>query len=508
MSIVIDLITLAKVIDGELIKKSNSEPQANSQSHSFIGLGSDSREDLKNKIFVALRGDVFDAHSFLFQAVSNNASCLIIDKNSAVEEQKLITHPLWSRVNIVLVEDTLTALQSLSTYWRKKCDPKVIAITGSNGKTTVKEYTASILSKFFPVSYSKGSFNNHWGVPFTLLNIKKDDLFCVAEMGMNHLSEIENLTKIALPNITICTMVGSAHIGKLKSIENIAKAKNEIYLSENLEKAVFNLDNKYTLEMLSQFKKNKLAKEQKPENKIITYSTKKNADVFLRGEFNKSNHTLNLSGNIGKTKSNVNVKIIGEHNIQNLAAAAALCLAADVSEEKIWQGLKECQASWGRNQILNNNVGSFILFDAYNANLESMYALIETAKQIKVSGNKTLIIGEIFEMGDQREQVHKQLAKSIASEVDENNFQKVYFIGESHEVFKKEFYISLKTNSADNADNLEMNAVLSCSLEYRPELADQIDKSLSQSDAVFLKASRGMAFEQFLDHWKIDNPKY
>jgi UDP-N-acetylmuramoyl-tripeptide--D-alanyl-D-alanine ligase len=213
----------------------------------FTGVGTDTRANLAGKLFVALRGEAHDAHQYLDKAVQAGAAALLVDKIDPKFET------LKEKVSIIQVPDTLKAFQDLGSFWRRKMNLKVIGITGSNGKTTTKEFTAEILSSKFKTHYSKGSFNNHWGVPISLLDITPEHEIAVIEMGMNAFREIETLAKIAEPDIVVVTMVGQTQGGALGGIEGVAKAKEEIYrfAPENALQ-IFNLDNLYRLQCMSE----------------------------------------------------------------------------------------------------------------------------------------------------------------------------------------------------------------------------------------------------------------
>ena len=175
----------------------------------FDFVGTDTRSDLSDKLFVALQGENYDGHNFLDQAVQQGAKALLIHRLEPKFEH------LKNQVSIIQVADTLQALQDFSHHYRKTLKAKIIGITGSNGKTTTKEFTAQILNSFKKTHYNQGSFNNHWGVPLTILQIEADAEYAVVEMGMNHAGEIKKLVAIADPDIVVCTMVGTAHLDSL-----------------------------------------------------------------------------------------------------------------------------------------------------------------------------------------------------------------------------------------------------------------------------------------------------
>ena len=226
------LNTLVRSVQGDVVSTVKT---------SFSSVGTDTRADLTDHIFFALVGDQFDAHDFLDQAVQKGAACLVVHRDTPV----LTRLAPW--VTIVKVKDTLKALQELANYCRLNSSATIVGITGSNGKTTSKEFTATLLSQYMKIHFSKGSFNNHWGVPLTLLSEPEDSEVTIVEMGMNHYGELTSLSRIEVPDIVVCTTVGRAHIEHFGSISNIAKAKEEIYFAAP-HKAVriYNLDNPET----------------------------------------------------------------------------------------------------------------------------------------------------------------------------------------------------------------------------------------------------------------------
>lgn len=203
----------------------------------FNEFSTDTRKPCRGKIFIALIGDSFDAHDYLDQAVQQGAAALLVQRLDPKFEE------LKSQVQIILVEDSLRALQDWAHNYRKTLSAKFFAITGSNGKTTTKEFLASILSAEYKTYFTEGSFNNHWGLPFSLLNVNADHECVVLEMGMNHAGEITRLVEIADPDFVVCTMVGTAHIEHFGSQKGIAQAKEEIYqTSRESTIRIFNQD--------------------------------------------------------------------------------------------------------------------------------------------------------------------------------------------------------------------------------------------------------------------------
>ncbi|MCB9025037.1 MAG: UDP-N-acetylmuramoyl-tripeptide--D-alanyl-D-alanine ligase [Bdellovibrionaceae bacterium] len=438
-----------------------------------IGIGTDTRNDLSDQVFIALRGANFDAHNFLAKAVDKGAKILIIDKKSAIGEE------LKKRVSIVLVEDTLKALQDMATVWRTECKSQFMAITGSNGKTTTKEFAASIISTKFKVYASHGSFNNHWGVPLSLLQVEKDHQVTILEMGMNRRGELTRLCEISQPTVVLVTMVGSAHIGMLGSQEEIVKAKKEIYESCEDCIKIFNKDNEYTIAMYTDYLN-------KGGGRHFTFSSfDKSASVSLRVEQMELGAIL-LSGHINNIEGQTRVPIFGRHNINNIMAASCLALAAGMSGEEIWKALPLCRGAWGRNQLYTLQNGAQILFDAYNASFDSTSALIKNLYEIDFKGTRLAVIGQMLELGEKSPSLHEKLGELIA----QAGFDTIWFIGPDREAFGRGI----------ERGKFSKNLILSDT--YEEKLALQVGSMLNPQDVAIIKGSRGMKLEKILDSWR------
>ncbi|MCB0415135.1 MAG: UDP-N-acetylmuramoyl-tripeptide--D-alanyl-D-alanine ligase [Bdellovibrionales bacterium] len=459
MSCELTLKELAVAVDGEIISAVNSK---------FSGVVTDTRASLEGHLFVALRGESFDAHDFLNKKL--NPAILLVDRITSDILQ------MADRVSIVIVEDTLIGLQNLAHYWREKLNTPIFAITGSNGKTTSKEFTAQILSDLMPVHYSKGSFNNHWGVPFSLLGLAKTHKSAIIEMGMNHEGELKALCKIARPNVTVVTMVGSSHIGYFKDQSHVAKAKEEIYRYSPESIKIFNLDNAHTLKMYKHYR---------PHSACLTFSSEKTeADVFLKVVSSGLTY-LEVEGYIRGGSGAAKVNVFGEHNIVNLMVACCGALALKVPAKEIWKQIEKCKTSWGRNQLFTYDGQVDVLFDAYNANPESMAALLSNTKKISVVGKKIAILGEMGELGEFSQQFHEKLAH----QVKESSFDLVWFVGPSQQQFGKCLVSEGFKNSLLLSDT------------YNELLDKQVQNMLNPGDVVLIKGSRFNRLEKILDSW-------
>ncbi len=457
-----NLEKIAEWTSGKIISRHLSE---------FDFIGTDTRSDLSKKIFVALKGDTYDAHDYLDQAVLKNAGLLLVHRL----DQKFTD--LKDQISIILVDDTLQALQQFAHRYRQSLATKIIGITGSNGKTTTKEFTAEILRCFKKTHYNQGSFNNHWGVPLTLLQIEADHEFAVIEMGMNHAGEIKRLVEIADPDVVVCTMVGTAHIEFFGTAKKIAEAKSEIYQDSRATTIrIFNQDQDLTFAMMYPVAK------KYPASRMLSFSgVNDNADVYFKiNQLTMRN--IKISGIIAGVKGEATIPIFGKHNLVNLMAASTLAYACAMPPEKIWLALEKCKMVWGRNQFIQTVSGAEILFDGYNANPDSMGALLENIPLLQVAGKKIGIFGQMKELGSEAPEAHRQLGLKAG----QAGFDHILFIGEDYE------YFLAGLNQADFQNPAEVE------LEFKNEMGNRLQQILKNGDVVVIKGSRGAATERFI----------
>lgn len=442
--------------------------------NAFSRVGTDSRSNLKGKLYIALKGEKYDAHDFVPQAIDQGAVAVL------VQEWRVEWQPLLNRAAFVQVADTLKALQSFGQMWRRKHKFKVLAITGSNGKTSTKEFAFKLLSSKFATHASKGSFNNHWGVPLSILEAGPDITHLILEMGMNHAGEIFKLCMIAEPDIVTVTTVGRAHIGELGSQENVAKAKEEIYGACSNALHIFNVDNEWTMRMHAR----------SHAKKISFSSFKPDVDVFLRAQ-RLGWDGLDIVGQIGRKPGQVLVKVIGRHNVVNLMAASSLALAAGMTPEEIWKALGTIQdTAWGRNQLLQLSNGARILFDGYNANPDSMQALLKNLYEMEITGRKFLIAGDMRELGTFTEAAHEEVGEKAGAV----GFEGVWYIGQNAAAFAK----GLKKSGSPK--------LFHQSTDVDSAYGSQFMNQLKEGDLVAVKASRGMALERVFKGWPLKTP--
>lgn len=462
---------IADWTNGQILSKVQTE---------FSDFSTDTRKPCDQKIFIALKGDAFDAHDFLDKAAEQGAGLLLVHRlDSKFDDLK-------SKVSIIKVDDTLLALQKWAHAYRKTLKAQVFGITGSNGKTTTKEFLAKILSTTKKTYFTEGSFNNHWGLPFSILSADRDHECIVLEMGMNHAGEITNLVHIADPDLVVCTMVGSAHIEFFGNLKNIAKAKEEIY-QETRESTIriFNQDQEFTFDMMYPVAK------KFPASRMLSFSEKNDeADVYMKVE-KSTGLGLHIVGSIAGFKNSAVVPVFGDHNVINLMAAACMAFASGMKPELIWSALSLCKSTWGRNEFIKTEEGVEIIFDGYNANVDSMKALFSNVKALNVSGVKIAALGQMKEQGAAAPELHKEVAIAAAK----GGFEFIYFYGENF----KDFEAGLKEVGFSN-------------YMVEPEFSDRIQNHLKETvtkgDLLAIKGSRGAATERYIQvfsslDWKL-----
>ncbi|MCG3420489.1 UDP-N-acetylmuramoyl-tripeptide--D-alanyl-D-alanine ligase [Oceanobacillus jordanicus] len=418
----------------------------------------DSRKNANNALFIPLIGENFDAHTYLEQAVENGAVATIWDKGKPLPEK------LDPSIAVYMVEDTLMTLQQIASKYRDLVNPKVIGITGSNGKTTTKDMVASIMKTTFMTHHTQGNFNNHIGLPLTILSMKRETEVLVLEMGMSQAGEIDTLTRIARPDYALITNIGESHIEYLGSREGIAKAKLEI---ENGLKTngILLLDGD---EPLLSFKH-------------------KHANVVTCG-FEPGNEHVITSVHISHNKTDFEVDgqsytipLPGKHHAKNAALALSVCGKLGVTQECIQKGFLDLEMTSMRFQLLEGKQDVAIINDAYNASATSMKAAIEVVKQMEGFKKKVLVLGDILELGDYAEELHRSVADAIEPPVDT-----VYTYGESAN------WISSELQNKGTDIELEHFTTKSA-------LIKALQPYLNKETLILFKASRGLKFETMVE---------
>ncbi len=406
-------------------------------------VSTDTRLINKGSIFFALKGENFDGNKFAEEAIKSGASYAVIDDQS-------LNNPKF-----IKVKNVLKSLQDLSKFHRSKLlKTKIIALTGSNGKTTTKELISEVLKKKYKIISTIGNLNNHIGVPLTLLRIKQNTEIAIVEMGANHLNEIKLLTDLINPDFGLITNFGKAHLEGFGSIEGVIKGKSELYdfLIKNDKKAFINNDDY----IQNQFIGNKISFSKEDKSNYIFKEVK---DTNYAG--------LNYNDFI------VDSKLTGNYNYHNIAFATSIGLYFNISIEKIKEAISNYIPSNNRSQIIKKN-NKLIILDAYNANPTSMISAINSL--IVKQGKKSVILGDMFELGNQSEKEHHDLIDFCVK----NNFENIFLIGNEFFKQKDKFEIPFFYKTKD-------------------EVNKHIKKFPITSKYILIKGSRGMRMENLIN---------
>ncbi len=345
------------------------------------------RADCQGRLFVALQGENFDAHQFLDQAANAGSAALMVEQD------------IHASLPYVKVQSTHQALKDLAAWWRSQFVLPVIGVTGSVGKTTVKEMLSHIFAELGQGVVTDGNLNNEIGVPLTLMRLHAQDRYAVIEMGMNHAGEISRLTKITRPTIALVNNAAAAHLEGLGTIEAVAQAKGEIYQGLDADGiAIVNADDDFAELWLSLC----------AEHKTLTFGLSEGADVTATYEEKKGG--LQIKIKTKKDKFKVNINTVGEHSVRNVLAAVTVALAAKIPVANIKSGLAKFKPVNGRLNM-TNVAGVKVIDDTYNANPASMRAAIDVLVKYP---DTTLIVGDMGELGSAAEAEHRALGEQAA----------------------------------------------------------------------------------------------
>ncbi len=377
---------------------------------SFCGVTIDSRKSCEGKLFVAIRGLNFDGHNFVDMAYQNGATVALVEQRQP------------SEIEQIEVADCKQAMGQLANYWRRHCDPCVIALTGSNGKTTVKEMLFRILVRQATSLATHGNFNNDIGVPLTLFELEQDHDFAIIEMGANHRGEIARLAEIAAPDIVYVNNVAAAHLAGFGDVRGVMEAKGELYAYCAVEqRALFNAD-----EVASQYWHGLCAAETQ-----LSCGLNNAADVTAT--WSATGESLQIEFNYQGQSRGCELGVIGEHNVRNALAAVSLAILAGIDFSVAVDNLAGFSAVKGRLQILSGPANSRLIDDSYNANPDSLEAGIEVL--CSLPGSPWLALGDMGELGAEAEALHRQAARAAAA----HGVEKFFGIGEMSCIASAEF---------------------------------------------------------------------
>ncbi len=415
------------------------------------GISTDTRKLENGSLFFALSGENFNGNHFASEAIEKGAAVAIVDDPKFVPEND---------DRYILVENTLNALQELAKFHRQQFDIPILAITGTNGKTTTKELCAAVLSSEKSICSTKGNFNNHIGVPLTLLNINHKTEAVIVEMGANHPGEIAKLCEIAQPTHGLITNIGKAHLEGFGDFQGVINTKNELYqfLKNNTGTVFVNKDNPLLMDL----------------SEGIAGITYGNPPADVEGKLKKNKPLTEIIWYRKTGNTNIQTQLYGSYNFSNVMAAIAVGKYFGISEPGIARALKNYQPDNNRSQLYQTQNNTLIL-DAYNANPESMALAIDDFAKHRFS-NPVLILGDMFELGKSAEEEHNKIIEKLKK----TDFQQIIFVG-------KDFY---KTVPA----HLYRKFVTT-------KEAAQYLKSHPIKDAhILIKGSRGMQLESIIQY--------
>lgn len=416
-------------------------------------------------LFIALKGKAFDGHAFLPQALAKGALGCVVSCPIGI--------PSPPSFVVMQVEETQWALGQIAQLWRRQYPAKVVAITGSNGKTTTKEMTGSVLRQGYRVLVSLGNLNNLIGVPLTLFQLRQEHHVAVLELGMNARGEIHRLAEIAEPDVGVITNIGEAHLEFLGSVEEVAEAKGELlpFLTGN-RVAVLNLDDPYLSALLPRVR-----------GRLLTFGFNPRAGVRAERTRLTRNGNTHFTLCVGGKRWPVRLNLPGRLNVSNALAAAAVGTALGLDLDAIAKGIERAPAAPMRMQKIPHPSGAVIINDAYNANPTSMTAALETFFRMTKAEEAILVLGDMLELGSVSEAAHRKVGALVARRCPA-------------------FLITLGEKARAIGEGAALNgfdtAKIRCCRDHA-EAQAALRALLSKTPWVLLKGSRGMGLEKLLE---------
>ncbi len=478
----------------------------------------DTREMKKDDAYIGIKADTIDGSVYWKMAFENGANIVIINPID-IDKQDL---EKWQDKTIIIVENTLIALQKIATYKRKIYgnDLKVVAITGSVGKTSTKDMIANVIAQKYKTLKTMGNYNNHIGLPLTLLRLKDEEV-AVIEMGMNHFGEINLLTNIAKPDLAIITNIGTSHIGNLGSRENILKAKLEILDGMDKKEIIVNKDNDLLEKWKQEIENNTILEKgnqinfEKSENtkdlaneenvKIHSFGIENHGDVWaenIRLEENYSYFTCHVSKNIENKKTDeeifeVKVPVGGIHFVYNALCAVLVGKILGLENHLIKQGIESFSLTKKRMEVTTLKNGVTLINDAYNASFESIKAAISYLEGYK-DKRKIAVLGDIFELGDFSEEMHRKVGKEVAK----SNIDVLLCSGENSKWIVEEAKKEVK--DIEDKKNGKMSYTKLQDIQYfedKQNILQYLEKYAKSGDVILVKASNRMKFFELCNNY-------
>jgi UDP-N-acetylmuramoyl-tripeptide--D-alanyl-D-alanine ligase len=458
---------LNELISVKHIAKINFDNFNKVKKKKFPGVSIDSRNIKRDEIFFAIKGERTDGHNYLNDVFKRGAGVAVVNE----DWYKKFGKNFHNRIFFV-VKDTTLALGEFAKIYKSRFNVPVLCIGGSNGKTTTKDLTAAVLSQKFNVLKTEGNFNNHIGLPLTLLRLNERHNFCVLEVGCNHFNEIKYLCGIAEPEAGLITNIGKEHLEFFKNLTGVAKAEFELFDYLNSKKPgvlLLNLDDSFI----------KNYSRRVTNEKKFTYSYKFNTDVKGRFKGYNKNFEPEIKIKSGKKEFEVSVSTFGKHSVYNGLAAVAAGLYFGVSPVKIKKALRNFRpVSAKRMEILKLN-GMTIINDTYNSNPESVKMGLETMVEFKTRGEKYAVLSDMLELGKESGSEHSKIGKFS----ERIGIKNLYTYG-------KESY-----NTFYNARKIKSNFYF----DNKEDLILMLKKRIKPGDVIYVKGSRGMKMEEVVN---------
>lgn len=420
----------------------------------FTSVFTDSRQSVENSLFIPIVGERFDGHHFIQQAIKNGASATLWEEGKPLSKEIVS-----SGFPVYYVNDTLKALQELSALYLKQVGPKVIGVTGSNGKTSTKDLIESVVSLVYKTHKTKGNFNNHIGLPLTILAMPNDCEVLILEMGMSNYGEISFLSHLAEPDYAVITNIGESHIEQLGSREGIAKAKFEI-VDGLKEDGVVIIDGDEPL------------LNQKNDNTINCGYEGNNDYQITNLHMAQTGISFSVNG-----ESEYSIKLLGKHNVKNSLYAIVIGKYLNIDEHTIQLGLKNSQLTGMRMEQKGGLNKSLIINDAYNASPTSMKAAIETVKLLNDFQKRIVVLGDMYELGEREKELHASVENAISPPITH-----VFTIGE------KAKWIADALAESNHFVKVK-------SYQNKEEVLDPLKDLIDEKTVILFKASRGMKLE-------------
>jgi UDP-N-acetylmuramoyl-tripeptide--D-alanyl-D-alanine ligase len=426
----------------------------------FTSVSKDTRDIASGSLYIAIKGERFDGHAFVEQARAAGAAGALVSQQQSVQLPQIV------------VSDTRLALGALAAFWREQFSGRLVGITGSNGKTTVKEMIRDILQQSAGTDHvlsTQGNLNNDIGMPMTLLNLRAQHQFAVIEMGANHAGEIDYLTHIAQPHVAVITNAGPAHLEGFGSVAKVASAKAEIY-SGIVEggAAVINADDTYADYWRS------VCADLGGSVNVLTFSMRDDsADIYAAAVHSGGDAEIQLKTPLGTGA--VRLAVPGQHNVMNALAATSVAVALDISLDDIIAGLNRFGGVSGRLATTYTSAGARIINDTYNANPLSLYAAMQVL--VDAAGDSWLVLGDMAELGDEKEELHRKAGEQAR----ELGIRHLLATGDL-----TRFAVEAFGSGAQF-------------FEDRQQLVNYLEQGITENSVVLVKGSRSMGMEQIVN---------